>query len=105
LTPAQRSLLTDSGLSHRLHGQRFRTRRDRHLVHDDAPAGRACEAKFGGSWKWDAFVQSGRNVADQEITNVNNNANFQRAIDAVQVTAANVGSPAWRWDGRLPFRA
>lgn len=48
--------------------------------------------EFGGSWKWDAFVQSGKNVADQSISNVNNNPNFLRAIDAVQVTAANVGS-------------
>jgi iron complex outermembrane receptor protein len=91
LTASQRALLTDSGLSIGYMGNDFGpavidtwSTTSRLLV--------GMKGDFGGSWKWDAFVQSGRNVADQEITNVNNNANFQRAIDAVQVTAANVGS-------------
>jgi outer membrane receptor protein involved in Fe transport len=91
LTAQQRALLTDSGLSIGYMGNDFGpgvidtwTTTARLLA--------GVRGKFGASWKWDAFVQSGRSVADQEMSNINNNANFQRAIDAVQVTAANVGS-------------
>jgi iron complex outermembrane receptor protein len=91
LTPAQRALLTDSGLSIGYMGNDLGpgvidtwSTTTRLLV--------GVRGEFGRGWKWDAYVQSGKNVADQEMTNVNNNANFQRAIDAVQVTATNVGS-------------
>jgi outer membrane receptor protein involved in Fe transport len=91
LTPAQRSLLTGSGVTIGFMGNDFgpgvldtwsTTARLLAGVRGDA----------GGSWKWDAFVQTGRSVADQKISNINNNANFLRAIDAVQVTPANVGA-------------
>jgi iron complex outermembrane receptor protein len=91
LTPAQRSLLTPSGLSIGFMGNDFGPG----VIDTWSTTARllaGVRGKFGGSWKWDAFVQSGRSVADQEITNINNNANFLRAIDAVQVTPANVGT-------------
>lgn len=91
LSPAQRALLTDSGLSVGYMGNDFGPA----VMDTWSTTSRlllGVRGEFGNGWKWDAFVQSGKNVADQEISNVFNNANFQRAIDAVQVTAANVGA-------------
>jgi outer membrane receptor protein involved in Fe transport len=91
LTAGQRSLLTGNGLSIGLMGNDFGPA----AINTWATTARllaGVRGKFGASWKWDAYVQSGRSVVDQEISNINNNANFLRAIDAVQVTAANVGS-------------
>jgi outer membrane receptor protein involved in Fe transport len=91
LTPAQRSLLTPSGLSIGFMGNDFGPG----VIDTWSTTARilaGARGKFGASWKWDAFVQSGRSVADQEISNINNNANFLRAIDAVQVTPANAGT-------------
>lgn len=91
LTATQRSLLTSSGVTIGFMGNDFGPGvLDTWSTTMRLLAG--VRGKFGGSWKWDAFVQSGRSVADQEITNINNNANFLRAIDAVQVTSANVGT-------------
>jgi outer membrane receptor protein involved in Fe transport len=91
LTANQRSLLTASGVTIGFMGNDFGPAvLDTWVTTTRLLAG--ARGKFGGSWKWDAYVQSGRSVADQEISNVNNNANFLRAIDAVQVTQANVGS-------------
>jgi outer membrane receptor protein involved in Fe transport len=91
LTPSQRSLLTGSGLAIGFMGNDFGPG----VIDTWATTARllaGVRGKFGASWKWDAFVQSGRSVVDQEIANINNNASFQRAIDAVQVTSANVGA-------------
>jgi outer membrane receptor protein involved in Fe transport len=91
LTAGQRALLTPAGLSIGFMGNDFGPAvLDTWVTTTRLLAG--ARGKFGGSWKWDAYVQSGRSVADQEISNVNNNANFLRAIDAVQVTSANVGT-------------
>jgi outer membrane receptor protein involved in Fe transport len=91
LTADQRSLLTGSGLSIGFMGNDFGPG----IIDTRATTVRllaGVRGKFGAGWKWDAYLQSGRSVVDQEMNNVNNNANFQRAIDAVQVTPANVGS-------------
>lgn len=91
LTPAQRSLLTGSGVSIGYMGNDLGPGvLDTWSTTVRLLAG--ARGKFGAGWKWDAYVQSGRSVADQKISNVNNNANFLRAIDAVQVTSANVGA-------------
>jgi iron complex outermembrane receptor protein len=91
LTPAQRALVPANGLSVGYMGNDFGPGViDTWSTTTRLLAG--ARGSFGGSWKWDAFVQSGKNVADQTMNNIHNNANFARAIDAVQVTAANVGS-------------
>lgn len=91
LTPDQRALLTDSGLAIGLMGNDFGPGViDTWSTTTRLLAG--LRGEFGSGWKWDAYVQTGKNVANQEISNVFNNANFQRAIDVVQVTPANVGT-------------
>jgi outer membrane receptor protein involved in Fe transport len=42
------------------------------------------EGKLGGSWAWDAYYQYGRSNYRVDVINVKNNANFNRAIDAVR---------------------
>jgi outer membrane receptor protein involved in Fe transport len=91
LTVDQRALLTGSGLSIGFMGNDFGPG----IIDTWATTARllaGVRGKFGAGWKWDAFVQSGRSVVDQKISNITNNANFMRAIDAVQVTPANVGT-------------
>jgi outer membrane receptor protein involved in Fe transport len=91
LTPAQRALVPANGLAIGYMGNDFGPG----VIDTWSTTSRllaGVRGSFGATWKWDAFVQSGRNVADQTIANINNNANFGRAIDAVQVTSANVGS-------------
>jgi iron complex outermembrane receptor protein len=91
LTPAQLALVSSSGLSIGYMGNDLGP-----AVFDTwsttARLLGGVRGEFGSGWKWDAYLQSGKNVADQKITNINNNPNFQRAIDVVQVTAANVGT-------------
>ncbi|MEW7848449.1 TonB-dependent receptor [Massilia aurea] len=47
---------------------------------------------FGESWKWDVNLQSARSNFEKATSNNVINANMLRAIDAVTVTPANVGS-------------
>ncbi|WP_084677040.1 TonB-dependent receptor domain-containing protein [Massilia niastensis] len=91
LTDAQRALLTDSGLAIGYMGNDFGPS----VIDTRATTSRllaGVRGNAGGSWKWDAYVQSGKSVVDYDISKVHNNPNFMRAIDAVQVTAANVGT-------------
>ncbi len=48
--------------------------------------------KFGDSWRWDVNAQYARNKSESQLSNSQITANFLNAIDAVRVTAANVGN-------------
>lgn len=50
------------------------------------------QVAFGDSWKWDVNLQSARSNFEKATSNNVINANMLRAIDAVRVTSANVGS-------------
>ncbi|MFS2214119.1 TonB-dependent receptor domain-containing protein [Telluria sp. Tellsp104] len=91
LTPAQRALVPAAGLTIGYLGNDFGPG----LIDVENKVARllvGARGKLGQGWKWDAFVQRSRSTVDQDISNIFNNANFVRAIDVVQVTAANVGS-------------
>lgn len=49
------------------------------------------EGKLGGSWKWDAHVQHSKHKRYTHVIVDPIVANYNRAIDAVRVTAANQG--------------
>ena len=50
------------------------------------------QGSFGDTWKWDVNLQKARSNFEKTTSNVVINANMLRAIDAVTVTAANVGT-------------
>lgn len=91
LTPAQLALVPAGGLSVGYLGNDFGP-----PVVDTANkttrfAG-GLRGTFGDSWKWDVSGNYGRNISTQIASNTANVPNFANAIDAVQVTAANVGT-------------
>ncbi len=90
LTPGQLALVPAQGLSIGYLGNDFDPPRY-DIRNETARIAGGLHGKFGGSWRWDVGAQYGQNKSTQKITNSAITANFLNAIDAVQVTAANVG--------------
>ena len=90
LTPTQLALVPASGLSIGYLGNDFGPPRIDVRNQTSRIAG-GLKGSFGGSWRWDVSANYGQNKSTQRITNAAITTNFLNAIDAVQVTAANVG--------------
>ncbi|KHL24129.1 hypothetical protein PK98_15225, partial [Croceibacterium mercuriale] len=91
LTPAQRALVPAAGLSIGYLGNDVGPPR-LEIRNRTARIAGGLRGAFGGSWRWDVNAQYGRNKSEQTIENSAITANFLRAIDAVRVTSANVGT-------------
>lgn len=61
-------------------------------INEAARLATGLQGSFGDSWKWDVNLQKARSNFEKTTSNVVINANMLRAIDAVTVTAANVGA-------------
>jgi iron complex outermembrane receptor protein len=61
-------------------------------VNDAARLATGLNGLFGETGKWDINLQSAKSTFEKTTSNDVLNANFLRAVDAVTVTAANVGS-------------
>jgi iron complex outermembrane receptor protein len=91
LTPAQLALVPAGGLSIGYLGNDIGPAR-LDIRNRTARIAGGFRGKIGGSWRWDVNAQYSRNKSEQLVTNTVITANFLNAIDAVRVTAANVGT-------------
>lgn len=91
LTPAQLALVPASGLSIGYLGNDVGPAR-LDVRNRTARIAGGFRGRFGDSWRWDVNAQYGRNKSQQTISNSAITGNFLNAIDAVRVTAANVGA-------------
>lgn len=91
LTAAQLALVPTSGLSIGYLGNDFGPPRI-DIRNQTARIAGGLRGSFADNWRWDISGAYSRNESSQTIANAPITANFQNAIDAVQVTAANRGS-------------
>ena len=91
LTPAQLALVPAGGLSIGYLGNDFGPPY-LDTTNDTTRFAGGLKGGFGSSWKWDVSGNYGRNTSTQITSNSAITGNFNNAIDAVQVTAANVGA-------------